>query len=58
MLGVSNRREKALTTFDEVVRRFGDSDEPVLLKLIATALVFKGNTLDDLDRLEESAGRL
>ena len=42
-----NRPEEALVAYDEVVYRFGDSDTPVLLKSVATALVFKGFTLDD-----------
>ena len=49
-----NRPEEALAAFDEVVRRFGDSDVPILLEPVATALFFKGLTLRDLDRLEDA----
>ena len=49
-----NRLEEALTAYDEVVRRFGDSETPTLLKLVAIALVSKGAILGELNRLEEA----
>ena len=49
-----NRLEKALTAYDEVVRRFGDNETLPLLKSVATALVSKGAILGELNRLEEA----
>ena len=44
----------ALDTFDQVVRRFGDSKEPELRVAVAMALVNKGSTLGALNRLKEA----
>ena len=49
-----NRPEEALAVYEEVVRRFGESETPALLEWIATALVGKGSALCDLDRPEEA----
>ena len=49
-----NRLVEALTAYDEVVRRFGDSETLTLLELVAIALVSKGHALSDLNRLEEA----
>ena len=49
-----NRLEDVLAAFDEVVRRFGDSEIPTISRLVARALVIKGFTLDDLDRPEDA----
>ena len=49
-----NRLEDALVAFDEVVRRFGDSEIPMVSCLVALALSGKGYVLDDLDRLEDA----
>ena len=49
-----NRREDALVAFDEVVRRFGDSDVPILLEPVATALVSKGLMLRVSNRREDA----
>ena len=52
MLVRLDRPEDALVVFDEVVRRFGDSEISPLPESVALALFGKGFTLDDLDRLE------
>lgn len=49
-----NRLEDALTAYDEVVRRFGESEMPMVSCLVALALSGKGYVLDDLDRLEDA----
>ena len=49
-----NRLEEALSAFDEVVRRFGDSEMPMVSRQVGQALVVKGLVLGDLDRLEDS----
>ena len=49
-----NRLEDALVAFDEIVRRFGDSEIPMVSCLVALALSGKGYVLDDLDRLEDA----
>ena len=49
-----NRAEDAITTYDEVLRRFGGSETPALLEQVAKALVNKGSTLILLDRPEEA----
>ena len=53
-LGMLNRLEEALAAYDEVVRRFGESDIPALLEQVAKALVNKGATLGTLNRHEET----
>ena len=45
-----NRAPEALATYDEVVRRFGDSDSTAVLESIAMALVGKGKLLVALSR--------
>ena len=52
-LAGQNRPEEALAIYDEVVRRFGDSEAPALLEWVATALVDKGRVLRTLNRPEE-----
>ena len=49
-----NQQEDALTAYDELVRRFGDSEMPMVSRLVAMALVERGFTLDDLDRPEDA----
>ncbi len=49
-----NRLEEALTAYDEVVRRFGDSETLTLLKSVATALGSKGAILGVLNRPKEA----
>ena len=49
-----NQQEDALTAYDELVRRFGDSEMPMVSRLVALTLVFKGFTLHDLDQLEDA----
>ncbi len=48
-----NRPEEALTIYDEVVRRFGESEAPALLEWVAMALAGKGRVLRTLNRSEE-----
>ena len=47
----SNRIEEALTQLDELVRRFGDSQAPEIVRAIASALVAKGAIMDELGRM-------
>ena len=49
-----NRLEEALTAYDEVVRRFGDSETLTLLRSVAKALVSKGAILGELNRPEDA----
>ena len=49
-----NRAEEALVTFNEIVRRFGESDTPNLSRLVAKAFVSEGVTLGRLNRAEEA----
>ena len=44
--------EDALVICDEIVSRFGESDVPGVLTLVARALALKGLTLSELNRLE------
>jgi len=44
----------ALETFDELLRRFGQTEAPELLVEVATALTNKGAVLDRLSRREEA----
>ncbi len=48
-----NRREEGIPAYDEVVARFGQATEPVLLERVARALVNKGIALGILDRRDE-----
>ena len=49
-----NQLKDALTAFDEVVRRFGDSEMPMILRLVAQALFERGSIFGDLDRPEDA----
>src|SRR5205814_2321370 len=49
-----NRRQEAITVYDEVVKRYGESTEPALRELVAQALINKGITLSVLNRSEEA----
>ena len=49
-----NRAPEALATYDEVVRRFGDSDATPILESVAMALVRKAITLVALRRNEDA----
>ena len=44
-----NRLEEALSVFDEVVRRFAESEMPMVSRLVALALCERGLTLYELD---------
>ena len=46
--------EAALATFDELLRRFGETEAPALLATVAKALVSKGAVLAALNRQEEA----
>ena len=49
-----NQLKDALTAFDEVVRRFGDSEMPMIPLLVAQALFERGSIFGDLDRPEDA----
>ena len=49
-----NRAEDTFAAFDELVHRFGESETPALLELVAKALVDKGAGLGILNRPEEA----
>ena len=49
-----NQAEGALAAYDEVVRRFGESEAPALREWVATALARKGVALGALDRPAEA----
>ena len=49
-----NRLQDALEAYDEVVRRFGESETPALLEQVATALVNKGAVLGALNRPQDA----
>ena len=53
-LGELNRNEDAISAYDEVVRRFGDSTETAIQEKVAAALVNKGVTLGELNRNEDA----
>ena len=46
--------EEALATWDEVVRRFGESRSPEVFQLVALALLCKAEALGELNRPEEA----
>ncbi|MBO9679244.1 MAG: hypothetical protein J7556_13470 [Acidovorax sp.] len=50
--GQLSQSEAAMATYDEVLRRFGDSAEPALRKQVAMALVNKGSTQGQLNQNE------
>ena len=49
-----NRLKEALSIFDEVIDRYGESTSPHLLVLTAKALIRKGEIFHALDRAEEA----
>ena len=51
---VMNRPEDALAVWDEVIRRFGKSETPGLVELVAKTLVNKGAVLHALNRPEDA----
>ena len=53
-LSRQGRNEEALAAYDEALRRFGDSERPALLEVVARVLVNRGSTLRALNRLEEA----
>ena len=54
MLHALNRPPEALEAFDEVVRRFGESDTPALQRSVATALVNRAGAFAALNRPQEA----
>ena len=56
VLVTSHRNEEALAVWDEIERRFGNSDEPAISKQVASALVSKGATLAQINRAEDAVG--
>ena len=54
--GQSSEWDEALAVCDEVLRRFGNSDEPKVVEQVAVALVIKATVLGKLDRREEALG--
>ena len=53
-LAESGRLQDAVAAWDEVVRRFGESDAPADREQVATALASKGVMLSDLNRHTEA----
>ena len=53
-----NRASEALTAYDEVLSRFGTSDVPAVLDLVARALIRKGVALLALGRTDEALAAL
>ena len=53
-LGEIGRTEEELAAYDEVVRRFGKSEAPLLLEPVARALFNRGVRLGTLGRTEEA----
>ena len=53
VLGALSRPQDALEAYDEVVRRFGESETPALLERVASALVNRGTVLDALNRPQD-----
>ena len=49
-LGKLNRPQDALESYDEAIRRFGESEVPGLLQSVANALASRGGTLGTLNR--------
>ena len=47
------RPEEALEVFEQVIRRYSESPEPVLLEFVAKALIGKGGVFWELGRIEE-----
>jgi tetratricopeptide (TPR) repeat protein len=54
ILGKHNQGEKALQTYDEVVRRFGDGTEPGVREQVAAALCNQGLMLDEQKQTEKA----
>ena len=53
-LNVRNRAEDTVEACDEVIRRFGESENPAVLEWVAKALVNKGVALDALNRPQDA----
>ncbi len=53
-LGQQNRLEDEITQYDELIQRFGTSDEAAVQKLVVQALLNKGIMLDQLGRPEDA----
>ena len=55
-LQVSEKTEKSLAAYDQLLNRFGGSNAPDVQEMIAETLVNKGNLLHKLKRPEEAIG--
>jgi len=53
-LGAINKSEEAIAVYDDLLRRFGDAQEPVLRERVAMALLNKGYRLGVLNKSEEA----
>lgn len=53
-LGTLNRSDEEMATYDEVVKRFGDSDELEVKQEVADALFTKAASLEKKQRLDEA----
>ena len=49
-----NRSDEEMEVYDEVVKRFGDTNSSATLEQVAKALFYKGITLDQLSRSDEA----
>lgn len=58
MLGKLGRHEEEIAIYDQIIARFGEAVEPVLLEGAARAMLYKGATLSDLNRCEEEVAIL
>jgi tetratricopeptide (TPR) repeat protein len=52
--GKADRPDEEIAAYDEVVRRFGDAQEPALREQVAKALVNKGVAHGKADRPDEA----
>ena len=52
-LGALDRSEEALAVYEEVVERYGERPEAGLAEQVARALVLKGITLKNMDRIDD-----
>ena len=54
LLAQINRPQDALTVWEEIERRFGEIENPILLEPVAQALINKGVALGALNRLDDA----
>jgi tetratricopeptide (TPR) repeat protein len=53
LLGELDRSEDEIAVYDELIARFGESDETALREEVAITLVYKGHSLRELGRSED-----